>query len=324
MRTPCCSFLIAATATILLSAQEPAPAVPPAEVAVPAPGSPEAMKLVDKGVEKMLAVGRGAWRSHEDQDSAMMRGAGLPFGNDGTDVDGGWHQDLVWGEKDRDVYVRQGGRMVVKAVGAWKLRASKLASGQPAPFTLDPVLLFTALRDLPAEQRKVVHTAAAEVAGKKVVVLSLTMDGEAAADFVDTGAVPAAGSGGMVIFGGLGGGMGMPQPESTVHLALFVDPENGDVLRFAAKVYEQNPMFGNVQIQVQGAGGGDEEEEEEEAKKEDAAAAKPAAPEWKNGLPTKKPAKDESVVTFRADFSKLGLADAPALDDKAKALLRVR
>jgi hypothetical protein len=319
-----------ALAILPIPAQEPAPPPPapaPIEAAIPAPNTPAASQLVDKSIEKMLAFGRGAWRSHEEQDNAMMRNSGLPFGNDGTDVDGGWHQDVVWGEVDRDHYVKHGGRMVVKSDGTWKLRANKLASGQAAPFTLDPVLLFTVLRGVPAEARKVVQTATADLAGKKCIVLSVTLDGDAANDFVDSGAVPAPGGGGMIVLGGFGGGMATPAPESAVHLALFVDPDNGDVLRVAAKVYEKNPMFGNVQIQVQGGAGGDDDDDDEE-EADDAAAKKGdkvvAKPEWKQGLPMRKPAKDESVMTFRADFTKLGLADAPELDDKGKALLRLR
>ena len=62
-----------------------------------------------------------------------------------------------------------------------------------------------------------------------------------------------------------------------------------------------------------------EEEEVEEEKVEGSAEAK-----WKRGLPRIKPAKDQSVMTFRADFKKLGLAEAPELDDKSKQLLRIR
>lgn len=325
------TLVVAAVAILPVVAQDPA--APPAASAVPAPRSAAATQLVDKGIEKMLAVGRGTWKTHELQDTAMLRGAGLPFGNDGTEVEGGWHGDLLWGEIDGDHYVRNGGRMVAKAGESWKLRASKLASGRAAPFTLDPVLLFSTLRALPADQRLVVHTAEAQVGGKKVVVAGITLEGEYAGDFVDTGAVPEISGGmGAVIFGGIGGIGGTPEVERTLHLALFVDPDNGDVLRVSAKLYEKNPMFGNIQIQVQGAGGGndadddDEKEEKEEKEKKDGAKDKDgkAAAEWKNGLPTRKPAKDESVVTFRADFTKLGLADPPALDEKAKALLRVR
>ena len=315
-------------ATLSLSAQDPAaPAAPPAP-AIPAPGSAEAAQLVDKGIEKMLAIGRGTWKTSEVQDSAMMRGSGVPFGNDGTDVEGGWHQDLVWGETGNDRYVRHGGRMVVKAGGAWKLRASKLASGQPVPFTLDPVMLFSALRDLPAAQRAVVHTEAAEIRGKKVVTLAITLDGDDAGDFAATGAIPdvSGGMGGFLVVGGLGGALGLPEPEQTVHLAVSIDPENGDVLRFAVKTYEKNPMFGNIQVQVAGAGMGGDDEEEDDAAEEKAEeeAGEKDKPEWKGGLPTRKPGKSESVVMFRAEFLNHGLADAPELDDKAKALLRLR
>lgn len=315
-------FTIAILAVFPLLAQD-AIATP---ASIPAPRTAAALQLVDKGIEKMLAVGRGTWKTHETQDSAMLRGAGLPFGGEGTEVEGGWHGDLLWGEIDGDHYVRNGGRMVVKAGESWKLRVSKLASGRAAPFTLDPVLFFTALRAVPADARQVEHSEEGQVAGKKVAVLSLTLDGEHAADLVDAGAVPEISGGmGAVIFGGMGGLGVAPEIERTLHLALFVDPDNGDVLRVSARLFEKNPMFGNIQIQVQGPGGGndaeDEDEDEQGAGKEKDGKA---ATEWKNGLPTRKPAKDESVMALRADFTKLGMADAPALDDKAKSLLRVR
>lgn len=312
------SLFLTALTSAVLSAQDPAaPAVP--ALPVPAAASAEAARMVDQAIAKMVAFGRGAFTTTESQDSAMLRGAGAPFGGGDTEVKGGWHREVVWGEHDGQDYVQANGRMLAKVGDGWKLRASKLGSGRPAPFTLDPALLFAMLQELPASARAVVHAEAGEIAGKPVAILSMELDGEVATEFLDTGVLPAANGGGFVMFGGVGG-MPMPQADHTVYLAFSVDA-SGDVLRFAAKVYEKNGMFGGmaVAIAVNGQGVVEEAEEEKEEDEE-----KPSGPvEWKQGFPKRKPAKDESVMTFRADFSKLGRAEPPQLGDKEKALLRL-
>lgn len=316
------TLAVALFAATSLFAQEPA--VPVAPVVSPAPdlpvaGSPEATALVDKALMKMRAYGRGAFATVENQDSAMLRGAGLPFGNDDTEVKGGWDRGLLWGEHDGNEFLRANGRMLAKVDGAWRLRGKKLGDGKAAPFTLDADLLFAVLQSLPESARKVVHVEAAEVGGKKVAVLSLQLADEAATEFAESGAVP--GSGGGFMFLGGPGGMGAPEIEFTAFVALFVDPASGDVVRCSTKVFEKNSMMGNVQIQVAGGGGGgDDEEEEAEAKEEPPAGG---AMQWKKGLPVKKPAKDESVTTFRADFKQLGIVEVPALDAAVKAMLRL-
>jgi hypothetical protein len=300
-----------------LFAQDNPPAPTPAP-ALPAAGSAEAQALVDKALEKMLAYGRGSFATVQSDDNAMMRGAGIPFGNDDTEVEGGWSNNLRWAAHDGSDFLLANGRMLAKVDGKWKLRGKKLGDGKPAPFTLDPDLLFTALKELPAEARKVVNVDSAEVGGKACTVLSLQIEGESGSEFAESGALPGGGGGGFMMFGG-GGGMPMPEIEHCVYVALFVDAASGDLLRFSCKAFEENPMFANVQIQVAG-GGGDDEMEEETEEKEEKDAAGPM--KWKKGLPVKKPGKTESVTTFRADFKNLGLAEAPPLDDKMKTLLR--
>jgi hypothetical protein len=267
----------------------------------------------------------------------MLRGAGLPFGNDDIEVTGGWNSGTVWGEHDGNSFVRANGRMLAKVQGDWKLRASKLADGKPAPFTLDPELLFTALANLPADACKVAHVEQAEVGGKPVSVLSLALEKQVASDFAQSGAVPGA-SGGLLMFSPPD--MEVSENEYTVYVALFVDPDSGDLLRFVSKTYEKDEMMGHVQIQ--GGAGGDEEGDEDESKEKGKEEGKEkgkekdknkekkkdgvddGAPVWKKGLLQKKPAKDESVTTFKVDFKKLGLAEAPALPEKAKSLLRMQ
>ncbi len=77
--------------TALLVAQDPAAPAAPTTSSLPEAGTPAAIALVDKAVEKMMAYGRGTFSTTEASDNAMLRGAGLPFGQDDTVVDGGWH-----------------------------------------------------------------------------------------------------------------------------------------------------------------------------------------------------------------------------------------
>lgn len=303
-----------------LFAQEPAKPAAPAP-ALPAANSPEASKLVEQAIAKMAAYGRGTFKTTEAQDAAMMRNAGMPFGNDDTEVAGGWHREMLWGEHDGHEYVKANGRMLAKLDGAWRLRGTKIGGGKAAPFTLDPQLLFTLLQELPADARQVVHVEAGEAAGKPVTILSLELTGDAATEFVDGGAVPGCGAGGgIMMIRGIGGGMPEPKLDHTVNLALFVDA-SGDLVRFAAKVFEKNPMMANVQFRVARAGANGAEEVEEAEEKEEAKTDGPV--EWKKGFPKRKPAKDESVATFTATFADLGRAETPKLGEREKVLLRL-
>lgn len=290
---------------------------------LPAAGSPAATELFTKACAKMQALGRGTFKTTESQDSAIMRQAGVGFGNEDVEVDGGWNHELIWGNTgENDQYVKSRGRMLVKTGDAWRLRGSKLVSGQPAPFTLDPALLFTLLQELPADARKITHVEDGEVGGKKVAVLTIELADDVAAEFADSGAVPGVSGGPGIIrmVGGGGGGFGMPEPEYTVDLALFVDPAGGDVLRVRTKVYEKNPMLGNIRIAVGGAGGGGDDEAEKEDEKEEAA-TDDSKVVVKKGLPERKIAKDVSLMYFKVDFQNLGMGEAPAIDTKARALL---
>jgi hypothetical protein len=322
------SFAVAAfTASAALLAQvptSPPPAAPavPAAPALPAAGSAEAAALVDKAIAKMQAYGRGKFTTRHATDAAMLRGQGLPFGDEETEVKGGWHRDLVWGDHEGAQFLRGNGRMLAKVDGGWKLRASKLAGGATAPFALDPELLLAALGELPGDVRKAAHVEAGEIGGKPVAIVSLQLDGAVARDFAESGAVPGGGGAPLLMFGG--GGMDVPENEYAAFVALFVDAASGDLLRLAAKVYETNAMMGRVQIQVAGAGADGDDAEDADADDAKDADKAGGALQWKKGLPVKKPAKDESVTSYRVDFAELGLAEPPAVDAKAKALLRLR
>lgn len=299
--------------TIVLAQDAPAPEAP----ALPQANSDEARKLVAVALDKLAAYGRGRFATTEAQDQAMLRNAGLPFGPEDTEVDGGWHRDLVWGEADGRAYVRANGRMLAKISGDWRLRRDKLSGGLLAPFTLDPDYLLATLGQLPQRSKAVVHVEAGKLKGKPCVILTCKLTGDDALEFADSGAVPdiGGGFGGAVLIGAMG--MEMPRPEYETYLAFSVDQDSGDLLRFAVKSYQTEEMMGGVAIQVAGGGAMVEEEEEDED-------ADQGPVRWKRGFPRIKPKKDQSVLSYRVDFKDLGLAEPPSLTDAHKALLRTR
>ena len=322
-----CFISVALVASALCSQDPTAPAAE--QPALPTANSAEALQLVDTALDKLIAYGRGHFATTEGQDQAMFRDAGLPFGAQDTEVDGGWHRDIVWGDADGREFVRANGRMLAKIRGEWRLRRDKLAGGAPAPFTLDPQYLLTVLKRLPDEARAVAHVEAGKLKGKPCTILSCRMTGDVALEFADSGATPevAGGIGGAVIMGALGGfGMEAPRPELDTYLAFFVDEATGDLLRFAVKSYQTDEMVAGIAVQIGGAGGGflEEEEEEEDAADEEEAEAADGPVAWRRGFPRIRAKKNQTVLTYRVDFKDLGLADPPSLSSELKALLRTR
>ncbi|MEZ6035971.1 MAG: hypothetical protein R3F29_00730 [Planctomycetota bacterium] len=316
------SLTVLSFSTLLAQVPDSAPAP-----ALPAVGSDEARGMLDQAFAKMLAYGRGMFTSKESHDVAFARQAGLPFGNGDTELSAGWHRDLVFGEWAGRTFVRGNGRVASKKGERWHLASDRLLGGKKLPFTADPQLLFTVLSQLPVEQRKVVHVEAGAIRGRDVVILTLQLSGSDAHDFADHGVVPE-GSGGfgeVIMLGGVGNAPEPARADQTTYIACCVDPQNGDLLRLAVRTVSTGGM-GGFQIAVGGVfgnGGNDEEEGDDDEDEQPAVGdGKPVG--WKAGFPAAKPGKDESVMTFSMDFTKLGLADVPPIDDAVKPLVGAR
>ena len=145
--------------------------------------------------------------------------------------------------------------------------------------------------------------------------MTISLDGEDATEMASCGILPDIGGGAIMRIGGMFGVV--PQKSYRVDLALYIDPDNSDVHRIRAKVYQKDPMLENVQIQIGAGGDGDAPEPEEDESTDD------AADTVKKGLPVRKPGRTESMMYFRVDFEELGNASAPALDDSAKLWLQL-
>jgi hypothetical protein len=299
-------------ATVCAQGVPPVPGAP----SLPAANSAEATALLDKALAKVQALGCGSFSTNELQDSAMVRGK-QPWGNWGIETDGGWSQDLSWSRAYTDSLVQCGSRVLVMTTRGWKLRRRTLPSGSVLPFAIDPSLLFRVLGDLPRAERQVRHVGAGKVGRKSVAILSITLEGEVASDFIESGVVPGVrGYSSSFVVPGLVPGV---PPEHRVHLAFFVDPEGGDLLRFAARTVEDiSNLQGWKRLVTEVAEVGDEEKGIDE---EPAPAA--GAPTFTDGFPSRPPTKAESVMTYTVDFRNVGFVDVPPLDDKAKALLRL-
>jgi hypothetical protein len=321
MSAPHCRALLALLpfALATLPAQDP-----------PKPGSPESQALLDKACHKMLAVGRGAYRTVEEQDNAILRQLGRGGGGGESEdggAEGGWHADMLWARagEDANLIVRQRGRTLVQTGKDWRIRRDKLPSGAPMPALFDPDLFFQMVRDLPAEARRVCAVEPAKMGDHDMLVLALTLEGEAAVDFALSGALPPVASfGGMIMRAG--GGPRPPQPQVTVDLGLFVEPQGGDVLRVRAKVYEKG-VGGGFRVAVAGGpggaggAGGFQVAAPAEPEKEADKAKEGGELVYKKGLPERRMGQQDSSMYLKVDFSDLGKAKPPELDEAAKRLL---
>lgn len=294
----------------------------------PKPGSPESQALLDKACHKMLALGRGSFRTVEEQDNALMRQLGRGGGggeSEDAGAEGGWHADLLWARAgaDADLIVRQRGRTVVQTGKEWRIRRDKLPSGAPMPALFDPDLFFQVVRDLPAEARRVSAVETAKIGDRDVLVLALSIAGETAIDFAQTGALPPLTTGPSMMMRTGGAGRQLPQPQTTVDIGLFVDPLGGDVLRVRAKVYEKGVAGAGMRIAVAGGPGGagglqlaaPAEAEKDDKGKESGELV------YKKGLPERKLGQQDSSMYLKVDFTDLGKAKPPELDDAGKRLL---
>jgi hypothetical protein len=313
------SFVLAALVAAvpsIVSAQDARP--------LPAAGSDQAAAMLTQSIEKTLAFARGEFRSTESTDAAMLRGMGAPGGASRV-VTGGWMRHLLWGESGGQQFVRAHGRMIAKGERGWRLKKDSLGDGRVLPFALDPPLLCRALLELPAAARRVVDVAPGTVAGREVAVLAIEFDGEEAWEFAATGAVPVPQGGFAVLVMPFGDAQDAPRTPTALHLAFTVDVETGDLLRFGMKAYSKDGMVGGFALAfgapVADAAEGGEEVVVTESAPEPAEAAPPPPPVWRDGLPVRAPNPDETVLTYVVDFSRLGLAEAPKLDERMRLLL---
>lgn len=314
-RSPFAALSCSLALSAALLAQQPTPtAQTPTAPALPEAGSDAANAMLLRACATMTAATSGAFTTDTETDMAMMRGQGLPMGEQKSHLEGGWDQQQRWARTDDDAFVIRGGRMVVETDRGWRLRSGQLTSGAPVPFVLQPRLLFAQLAELPQKARKVVHVEGGKVNERDVAILTLRLTGDEAEDLATSGALPlGGGGGGLFVLGGMFGGQ-RPKKDYSVDLALFAALDDGQVLRLRAKVYEDDPMLQNVQIRIGGPGGQDGEAPPDDEDEKEEKTTDPDKAPIKKGLPDREPGRTETMYYLRADFTDFGKAKAPEID----------
>ncbi|MGE0142372.1 MAG: hypothetical protein AB7I19_03855 [Planctomycetota bacterium] len=259
----------------------------------------------------------------EDQDAAMMRrfrhmmpDAAKEKELAGRVVEGSTWLDLS--DSDQEVVVAHGRAIAREIGGAWRPRRGLDAFGKPLPFVFDPQMFFERLHAASAAGKDV-RTENATWRGAEYTVHTLTLDEDAARDFVLGGAVPAPQSmGGAMMIGGnvMGGG---DLPELLVDVAVWIDAKSGLCHRVKVNVQQDSNLPDNVRFEFQGAEGLDDAPEAEDVTEFDADGKRI----YRHGLPVRKLEESVSAMRFEARLSEHGTAAKLDLDDEARALLGV-
>lgn len=251
-------------------------------------------------------------------------------------VQGTWHDGLCTftGFADgKDELLVAGNRMLAKNDKAdWRLRSGRFVDGNQVGFLPDVPLL---LEQLAAWDLAVVRREVSSLDDRPIEIFSVTLNADQVAEAAWSGLLPESIVGGgnpfaqLVQFGGLARARpAKDKPNSTVDLAIFVDPATGTVheLRFRTWTKQDQQMAGGRVVFVAGGAGAaqvvgddddDEEEDEAEADKE-----KDKPLEYKDGLPLRKKSKMQ-VHDYTVKLSRHGEAKAPELSDLQRRLLRL-
>lgn len=213
-----------------------------------------------------------------------------------------------------------------EAAGDWHLRRGRSASGAIQAWYPDPAQLLVALaqvKDLPVTQR-----AGGSLDDRPVEVLSVTLEGEAARELVQAGALPDPREGysfSSVIVRAAGGRVQPPKEDTSVDLAFFVDPVSRHLLRVHARVAVKNQaVLGGGAAVIQVGGGGQVVQfggRAQPAPEDEEAPATQAAPSFVDGLPVRKADAAGDYAHLDLRLSEHGTAKATELDAKARALL---
>ena len=301
----------------------------------PTPQEIDGAVLLAKAMKKMTKLDSVRFDSEARQDSALLRqvakqiaAMGAPggaMGGQSIEVSGVYSQGIIhasFGDGGPEI-LTHGRRTVSRCNGNWKLQRD-IKEG----FVFDPQLFFEALAQLPEASRKIQRVEHKDVVNGKRIVISLSLRDDPAIDFAKAGAVPEIESpmGGMMkrlgpMAAAMGGGFG--DPDTTIDLAIEIDPVTSLVHRVRSASYQSSPAAGAFMAAPQGGGmpglGDEEDEEEEDEEKQDEA----KQPGYRRGLPVRKLTKDLSKSGFTVTFRDHQKPHAFKLDGNWRELLHV-
>ena len=336
-------FLLASCAlvlvTSLVTAQSASPApTPSAELAAAKARVAGALQKGSQLTDTAFVMKWGPDKKKKGGDDAFARMMGASLSGE---TKGSWHRDLLHvayeGEND-DELLLAGGRMLAKdGTNDWRLRAGRFADGNTVNFVPDVPRL---LQQLATWDLAVTNRAVGSLDDRPIEIVTVALNAEQVTEAIWAGLLPEAivtqnGVSGARVFrmaAGVGGGGGArpaaTPPETTIDLAIHLDPATNVIHQLHFRGWTQENAGGGAGLVVFAGGGGarvagaggDEEEEEDEAKEAKAEAGTAVPLTYENGLPVR-PRKKTSVTDVVVKLSQHGTQAGPALTDAMKKLL---
>ena len=249
------------------------------------------------------------------------------------DVTGSWHADrthVKFAGDEEDELLLTGSSMLARDGDRdWRLRRGHFADGNKITFIPDVQALLQQLATWPLA---VTHREAGAYKDRPVEVVSVTLNADQVGELMWSGCLPESLSQGnfgqvinLVVGGGNAGRQAATPPNTTIDLAISLDPGTNLVHQIHVRAWtEANPNGGMLAFPAGRVVFGEEEEEEEEEeetneKEEEADDNKPL--EYAKGLP-KRSRKKTSVANFTLQLRNHGQQAKPELNDLQKSLLR--
>lgn len=249
------------------------------------------------------------------------------------DVTGSWHEGrthIHFGSDEKDELLLAGGSMLARDGDRdWCLRSSHFADGNKVTFIPNAQALLQQLASWPLA---VTRREAGAYRDRPVEVVSVTLNAEQVGELMWSGGLPESLSQGNfgqvinIVMGGKAGRRAATPPETTIDLAISLDPGTNLVHQIRVRAWTKANQNGGVfafpagRIALGAAVNEDEEEEEEDD--EDADEAEGNKPlEYSKGLP-KRSRKKTSVANFTLQLENHGQQPKPQLNDRQKSLLR--
>ncbi|MGK0517442.1 MAG: hypothetical protein ACJAUC_000120 [Planctomycetota bacterium] len=247
-------------------------------------------------------------------------------------VTGSWHEGrthIQFGGDETDELLLAGGNMIARDKDRdWCLRSGHFADGNKVTFVPNAHALLQQLASWPLA---VTRREAGAYKDRPVEVVSVTLNAEQVGELMWSGSLPESLSQGNfgqvinIVMGGNAGRRAATPPNTTIDLAISLDPGTNLVHQIRVRAWTEANQNGGVfafaagRVAVGQAVGDDDEEAEPNEDEDEAEDNKPL--EYSKGLP-KRSRKKTSVANFTLSLENHGQQAKPQLNDRQQSLLR--
>jgi hypothetical protein len=245
------------------------------------------------------------------------------------DVTGSWHEGRThvnFGSDEKDELLLAGGSMLARDEDRdWCRRSGHFADGNRITFVPNAQALLQQLASWPLA---VTRREAGAYRDRPVEIVSVTLNAEQVGELIWSGCLPQSLSQGNfaqainIVIGGNAGRQAATPPNTTIDLAVSLDPGTNLVHQIRVRAWTKSDPNGGVFAFPAGGmviGRTEEEEDEEEEEEEEADDNKPL--EYVKGLP-KRSRRKSSVANFTLQLENHGLQAKTELTARQKILLR--